>query len=147
MIIAKPIVEDQYWILSDESGKVGQIEAVDTGFVVKIGRQEQEYNNIKTLQLRTNIHFKPVAKTVVRDIPHEVQGFPTDGPAHNPVYDRQHRIPMYTKTAKSKSWYAAGYYKVRQSKEWETVFCPKLIVLQRYEYFGPVRTKDGFTYQ
>jgi len=147
MIIAKPIIEDRFWILNDESGKVGQIEADKCGFVVKIGKQEQAFSNIKMLQLRTGIQFKPTATPVVHDTPHNVQGFPTDGPAHNPIYDMQHRIPMYTKTAKSKSWYAAGYYKLKQNNEWETVFCPKLILLQRYDYFGPVKSEDGFTYQ
>ena len=146
MIIAKPVVENQYWILNNESGKVGQIEANTNGFIVKIGKQVQEYSNIKTIQMRTNIQFITV-NPVVNAIPHEVQGFPTDGPAYNPVFNMHVRIPMFTKSEKSKSWYAAGYYKLKQASDWETVFCPKVILLQRYTYSGPVKYDEGFTYQ
>ena len=48
---------------------------------------------------------------------------------------------------KSKSWFAAGYYRVTVNGTTETMFCPKLILLQRYDYIGPVKTRDGFEYK
>lgn len=143
MIIAKPVIENQYWILNNETGKIGQIESDKNGFIVKIGNQAQKYNNIKTIQMRTDIQFTtPTSNT--HTVPQEVQGFPTDGPAYNSMYDIHSRIPLFTKLKKSKSWYAAGYYKIKHDNKWKTVFCPKLILLRRYEYIGPEKTKDGF---
>ena len=36
MILAKPVVENQYWILKKDDRKIGQVEAVKDGFDVKI---------------------------------------------------------------------------------------------------------------
>jgi hypothetical protein len=147
MIIAKPIIENQYWILNDESGKIGQIESVDNEFVVKINGNKQTFSNIKTIQTRTGIQFKTVDQHLHQTTAeNQVHGFPTDCNVYNPVYDAHLRVPLYTKTAKSKSLYAAGYYKLKQGAEWETVFCPKFILLQRYEYFGPVRSINDFNH-
>jgi hypothetical protein len=52
------------------------------------------------------------------------------------------QLPLYNKTAKSKSWFAAGWYRVRRGRNWHTVLAPKLIVLQRYEYQGPFITQQ-----
>jgi len=52
------------------------------------------------------------------------------------------RVPLFTKQAKSKSWFAAGWYAVRQHRSWRVVRNPKLIVLQRYQYNGPFHNKE-----
>jgi hypothetical protein len=49
---------------------------------------------------------------------------------------------LYTKTTKSKCYYAAGWYALKQGTEFTTVLCPKYIFVQRYECYGPFMTKN-----
>lgn len=70
----------------------------------------------------------------------EVHGFPTSCVPYNPVYDVVRKLPLFTKSEKSKSLYAAGYYIIRFEKGWVKSFCPKLITIERYESKGPFKT-------
>lgn len=145
MILAKPIIANKYWILKENEEKIGTVEAANEGFTVRMYNNAQEFKTLKTIKNLTKITFEePVAYKPIKY--HEVNGFATDSLPYNAVYDVQKRLPMYTKQRKSKSWFAAGYYQIRQDNSWETVFCPKLILLQRYEYRGPVHAPDAFTF-
>jgi hypothetical protein len=57
------------------------------------------------------------------------------------MYDVKKKLPLFTKSKKSKSLYCAGYYTIRFAKGWVKSFCPKLITLQRYDYKGPFTTE------
>ena len=71
----------------------------------------------------------------------EVHGYPTRSLPFNSMYDLQSKLPLFTKSRKSKSLYCAGYYLVRFNVNWLKSFCPKLITLQRNEYMGPFKTE------
>jgi hypothetical protein len=142
MIVAKPVIPNQFWILKDGDHKVGNIEAGADGFSVKIGSQVQSYKNINTLKQRISIKFESVNKPAVSKTENSVHGFPTIGLAHNAIYDVKHQVPLWTREPKSKSWYAAGWYRVKQGRSWTTELCPKLITLQRYPYQGPYHTEE-----
>jgi hypothetical protein len=49
---------------------------------------------------------------------------------------------LFTTTPKSKCYYAAGWYVLKQGTESQIEFCPKYIFIQRYEYLGPYKTED-----
>ena len=51
------------------------------------------------------------------------------------------RLPIYTKTEKSKSQYCAGYYLLLLNNIWTKTFCPKSISVNRYQYLGPFKTE------
>ena len=146
MITAKPVVKNKFWILKEDDRKVGTVEKNTKGFVVKTDLAAEEFKTIKTIKNKTNIVFEdtPDKKKVFEN---QVNGFPTGIKPHNGVYNVQQRLPLFTKKGKSKSWYAAGYYRVTVNGKTETMFCPKLILLQRYDYIGPVKTKDRFEYK
>ena len=57
------------------------------------------------------------------------------------MYDIKRKLPLFTKSEKSKSLYCAGYYIVRFEKGWVKSFCPKLITVERYETRGPFKTE------
>ena len=57
------------------------------------------------------------------------------------MFDVQKKLPVYTKTPKSKSQFCAGYYIICFEKGWRKAYCPKMITLSRYEYKGPIKTK------
>lgn len=144
MLIAKPVVANQFWILKDDDKKVGNIEATGDGFQVKIDNQVSNFKTIKLISQRINIEFEAAAKTskTATPVPTNVEGYPATGKVYNPIWDVKHKLPLYTKTKKSKSWFAAGWYLVKQRRTWETVQSPKLITLLRYPYHGPFLRKS-----
>lgn len=146
MITAKPVVKNKFWILRENDQKVGSVESNRNGFLVRMYNQESQFKTIKTIKNRTDISFEDAPERK-RAQGFEVNGFLTDTKPHNAVYNVKHRLPLFTKKAKSKSWYAAGYYQITINGSTEVYFCPKLILLQRYDYRGPVHEPDGFYYK
>ena len=146
MITAKPVIKNKFWILQDDSGKVGTVEKNKQGFTLKAGSIQEEFKTIKTIKNKTNIIFED-EDFKKEQFENQVNGFPTDSKPFNGVYNVKDRLPIFTKEEKSKSWYAAGYYRVTVNDKTTTVLCPKLILLQRYDYVGPVKTRDGFEYK
>ena len=72
---------------------------------------------------------------------HSIYEFPCSSKPFNPVYDVRQKLPIYSKSDKSKSQYCAGYYVIKFRKGWVKSFCPKLITLERYENRGPFKTE------
>ena len=141
MILAKPVVANQYWILKKDDRKIGQVEAVADGFDVKILDRVARYKTIKMAGRAANIEFEKPEK--IKPEPRNlVHGYEVAGRVYNPLWNVQLKLPLFTKDAKSKSWYAAGWYRVKQHRNWKVVQHPKLITLQRYQYQGPFHTKE-----
>lgn len=143
MIVAKPVIPNQFWILKDGDIKVGNIEAGPDGFSVKINNQIQSYKSINILKKKVSINFEPAVKNHKSTTSNLVHGYTTQGRAYNAIFDVKHQVPLWTKEPGSKSWYAAGWYRIKQGRSWDTVFCPKLITLQRYPYSGPFYTEGN----
>ena len=144
-IIAKPIIDKRFWVLQEDNNKVGNIEAVDGGYQVKINNQVvAEYKTIKLVERNIDIQFEAAVKQEKkkRSSVTEVHGYPTAGRAFNPMWDVPQKLPVYTKSNKSKSWHAAGWYTVKKGRHWAAMQDPKLILLQRYPYQGPYHTKE-----
>lgn len=140
-IVAKPVVDKKFWILQKDNEKVGNIEATHSGFQVTINNQTQQFKTIRMAAQRANIQFESGIKTTKPDT-HSVHGYPAGSRVHNPVWDVQQQLPLYTKTKKSKSWFAAGWYQLKRGRNWRVVQDPKLISLERYPYVGPFQTKE-----
>jgi hypothetical protein len=142
MIIAKPVIDKKFWILQKDNEKVGNIEATAGGYQVCIENKVEQYKTIRMAAQRANIHFET---GVVKSKPSigTVHGYPVTGRVYNPVWDVPHHLPLYTKTKKSKSWFAAGWYTVKRGRKWKIVQDPKLITLERYAFHGPFYTKES----
>jgi ribosomal protein S17E len=140
MIEAKPVIPNRYWILKQDNRKVGQIEADDSGVTVKIQNRVAGYKTIKMASREANIEFTKLSSA--KPVTNQVHGYEVTGRVYNPVWDVKHRLPLFTRDTKSKSWYAAGWYMVKQHRAWKAVQNPKLITLQRYQYQGPFHSKE-----
>jgi hypothetical protein len=137
-LVAKPVVDKQFWILQDGDRKVGNIEACAGGYQVRINNQTAQFKTIRTAAQRVNIEFETLPKLEkVKPSVNLVHGYPAQGRVYNPIWDVPQKLPLFTKTKKSKSWFAAGWYRVKKGRNWTTVQDPKLILLQRYSYSGP----------
>jgi hypothetical protein len=70
-----------------------------------------------------------------------VYDYPSKFKAFNQIFDVQKKLPLFTKSKKSKSLYCAGYYIIKFEKGWVRSFCPKMLTLDRYPFKGPFRTQ------
>jgi hypothetical protein len=140
MIKAKPVIPNQFWILRDHDHKVGNIEADNGEFIVSLNGAQHRFKSLRTLKDNIQIDFEKTSKKSINVPTHEVHGFPTTGNAYNAIFDVKHQLPLWTQEPRSRSWLAAGWYRVQQHRDWRMMQCPKLIILQRYPYQGPFRT-------
>lgn len=146
MIVAKPVIDQQFWILQQGAEKIGNVEACAGGYQVRINNQITQCKTIRMVEQRMGVRFEPpMIRIRPKSTANSVHGYPTVSPAHNPVWDVPLSLPLYTKGIKSRSWFAAGWYSVRKGRKWRVTQDPKLIVLQRYPYAGPFHTVDQVT--
>jgi len=141
-IVAKPIIDRKFWILQQGDRKIGNVEACDGGYQVKINNQVAQFKTIKMVEQRVHIQFEPSIKTKGTTATNLVHGYPVTGRVCNPIWDVQKKLPLYTKTNKSKSWFAAGWYRIKKGRNWTAMQGPKLILLQRYPSTGPFYSKE-----
>ena len=141
MIVAKPVIDNQYWILKQDDEKIGNVQAVDGGFALTIRNKVAKFKTIRMLRRQANIEFAEPEH--VTPLPKDrVHGYPTGCRTHNGMWNVQLKLPLFTKTTKSKSWFAAGWYSIKQHRSWKVLQNPKLIVLERYTYQGPFYTEE-----
>jgi hypothetical protein len=144
-IIAKPVVKNKFWIVENNGQKVATIQAIEEGGFVYVHNNEREnFPSIKLLSKKYNIEFVKIEKVPKIEL-HDVHGYPCSTKPHDKIYDVQRKLPLYTKSSKSKSFFCAGYYTVKFSNTWVKAYCPKLITLNRYEYRGPYKTQEEQT--
>ena len=141
MILAKPVIDKQYWILNEGDQKVGNIQAVDDGYQVTIKNKIANYKTIPMLSRWEKIEFVPSVQTT-KPLNNQVHGYATGCKSFNGMWNVQLKLPLFTKTNKSKSWFAAGWYAVKQHRSWKVLHNPKLIVLERYAFKGPFHSKE-----
>ena len=140
-LLAKPIVKNKYWIVEDNGNKVATIQAIDEGgFSYVHDNQREQFANIKMISKKYNIVFTKVEKT--KSANNDVYGYPCQGKSYNEVYDVARRLPIYTKSAKSRSFFCAGYYLIKYGNNWIKEYCPKLITLNRYDHRGPFKSES-----
>lgn len=142
--IAKPVVKDKFWIVERDGSKCATIQAIDEGggYAYVHDNHREYFPSIKLLSKQYNIVFEKAErkKALQED---NIWGFPTAGKNYNALFDVQKYLPIYTKTKVSKSYFGAGYYAVKLNNIWVRQYCPKLIMLNRYEYCGPFSTQEA----
>jgi len=145
MIKAKPILKDKFWIVENEGERIGTLTVSDDKYVLSSkGTGVRFFDNMRQLErMIGKTEFETTVTSTVTDVEHEreVYGYPTSSTPYNTLYDVKQRLPLFTKSAKSKSLYCAGYYIIRFDKGWVQSHCPKMITLERYEYKGPFKTE------
>ena len=139
-LIAKPIVKGEYWVVTDGDKKVGNVIANGSGFEVKLNGNQAHFKNANDVKRKTRIEFQTL-KTDKTQPKLPFSSYPTTAKVYNSILDVKRKLHLYTKTQKSKCYYAAGWYVMNQFGENEVVFCPKYIFIQRYPYSGPYKTR------
>jgi hypothetical protein len=143
MINAKPI-SSKFWILKEGSAKIGEVNNTQSGFALSIkGKKKTVFQTLDMLKIKTGIVFSgepPLTKNTELTLIH---GYPVLNNAYNAVWDLKLRLPLYTRTQDSKSWFAAGYYSINIRGKWKTILSPKLIILERNTYHGPYKSSPS----
>jgi len=140
-LIAKPIIKNQYWVVTDGDKKVGNVLATPSGFNVELNGTINHFQNTSEIKKKVSIDFKnplPKKTTIENPFPE----FPTPKKFYNSMLDVRRRLHLFTSSPKSKCYRAAGWFVVKQDYNPEVIFCPKYIFIQRYEYMGPFKTED-----
>jgi hypothetical protein len=62
ILIAKPVVQNQFWIVTDGNEKVGNVLADGSGFEVKLNGNKTHFKNTNDIEKQTKIEFQKVKK-------------------------------------------------------------------------------------
>ena len=142
MLTATPVIKNKFWIVEKDGKQVATIQTSPAGVAYVHNEKREQFVSINLLKAKHNISFiKGPAKKKKPEISHEVSSYPCDHLPHNALFNVSKKLPVYTKTAKSKSFYCAGHYLSRFNTNFVQAYCPKLITLSRYEFHGPFHSK------
>jgi len=145
---AKVLIPEKEWLLKDQDSKIGSVTKNKKGYsFLKNGRQFdfKDLDEIKSqFGIRVWEEGSKIFKKSVQDTTngYSIYEYPCSSNPHEPVYSVRQKLPLYAKSSKSKSQYCAGYYIIKFRKGWVKSFCPKLITLERYPYYGPFKTES-----
>ena len=144
-IKAKPVLKDRFWIIENNNQRIGTMSWNDDRYMFSSKVETCFFDNKRQMKKKfgSDIIWSDVTNVTLDSSNNTnlVYGFPTSVTPYNTMYDVKRKLPLFTKSDKSKSAYCAGYYIIRFDKGWVKSFCPKLITIERYEYKGPFKTE------
>lgn len=143
-ITAKEILKDKFWIVEDRGVRVGTLSRDEDKFILSKKGEITFYKDEKQLAKKFGKNFfnSSLKITVPADnSDNDVHGYPTRCKPYNGMFDISRKLPLFTKSEKSKSVYCAGYYLIKFNVNWLKSFCPKLITIEKNEYLGPFKTE------
>ena len=143
---AKPVLKDKFWIIENDEQRIGTMSWNDDRYMFSNSNGTCFFDNKRQMKKRfgTDIVWTDITPNNNSNITNEnyfVHGFPTSVTPFNTMYDVKRKLPLFTKSDKSKSAYCAGYYIIQFDKGWVKSFCPKLITIERYNFKGPFKSE------
>jgi len=141
---AKPVIDGKFWIVEKNDQKIGVLKITEQKkYMFSSKDQITTFDNKKKIidKFGKDFFIKKSENKELDDNKKSVYGFPTSSIPHNVIFDVKKKLPLFTKSLKSKSIYCAGYYIIKFNKGWVKSFCPKLITIDRYPFQGPFTTE------
>ena len=144
---AKILVPNKEWLVQDHEEKIGSISKNKKGYLFLCKGKSMPFKDLAEMKSKLGIvlfeeSLKKIKVTHPEPLLHAIYDFPCHVKPHEPIYSIKEKLPLYVVRDNSKSQFCAGYYLVKIREEWSKVFCPKLITLQRYPYYGPYKMED-----
>lgn len=142
---AKILVPNKEWLIKKNNLKIGTVAKSKKGYVFLRNGQSIGFKDLAEVNSQFGVAlFEESIKKHKSEQPKNfsVYDFPCGGRPYDPVYNIKQKLPLYSKSTKSKSLFCAGYYIIQFNKGWRKAFCPKLITLERYPYQGPFKSED-----
>lgn len=144
-IIAKEVLTNKFWIVEDEgtSTNIGTLSYDNDRYMLSNTTGCHFYESERALKkiFNNKLIWQKIEPKKVEEKDYDVHGYPTSSKPYNPVLNIKRKLPLFSKSEKSKSLYCAGYYIIKFNKGWVKSFCPKLITIERYETRGPFKTE------
>jgi hypothetical protein len=144
-ITAKVLIPNKSWLVNDGRNKIATLNRENSGYRLVSSGQTFQVDTLNEIKERFGIVIPDETiqqETQTFSPENEIYGYPTKGIPTNPLWDVKKKLPIFTKTSRSKCFFCAGYYAVKFSKIWIRSFCPKLITVSRYPYIGPFKTEE-----
>jgi hypothetical protein len=138
---AKEIIKNKFWIVEDKGVKFGTISLNEDQYILSTPTGTKFYHTEKQLTKALNTKLSWTDLEITETSAKEVHSYATNSTPFNPMFDVKRKLPLFTKSDKSKSLYCAGYYIIQFEKGWVKSFCPKLITVERYTTKGPFKTE------
>ena len=93
--VAKPVLEDKFWILEDNGQKVGTIRSNENGVTLQVGSENQTFKALDELKLAMEVSF--TGKDQIENVKenYEVHGYPCKTKPCNSIYDLKRKLPLY----------------------------------------------------
>ena len=143
-IKAKEVLKNKFWLVEDDGQKIGTLSYDNEKYMLNDSKGQCHYfssQNAISKNFGSKINWTKLDITETEPSEKMVHDMPTSCVPFNPIYDVKRKLPMFSKSNKSKSLYCAGYFIIRFEKGWVKSFCPKLITIERYESKGPFKTE------
>tara|TARA_S200002703_G_scaffold154610_1_gene157679 strand:+ start:1039 stop:1509 length:471 start_codon:yes stop_codon:yes gene_type:complete len=137
---AKEILKDKFWLVIDNGKNVGTISFDNDHYIVNSDGKYEVYKNKSNIKKKLGDLTWTQLK-IQETTQYDVHKFVCNSKPYNSMWDLKKKLPLFTKSGKSKSVYCAGYYIIKFNKGWVKSFCPKLITIERYDYKGPFKTE------
>ena len=140
---AKSVLKDKFWIVENDGERIGTLSLNDDRYMFSSSAETCFFDNKKQMKKKfgVDIIWSDVDKDLKKPTDYDVHGYKASVEPFNSMYDIKRKLPLFTKSSKSKSLSCAGYYIVKFEKGWVKSFCPKLITVERYETRGPFKTE------
>ena len=138
---AKEIIKNKFWIVEDKGVKFGTISLNEDQYILSTPTGTKFYHTEKQLTKALDTKLSWTDLEITETSAKEVHGYATNSIPFNPMFDVKRKLPLFTKSDKSKSLYCAGYYIIQFEKGWVKSFCPKLITVERYTTKGPFKSE------
>jgi hypothetical protein len=139
-IITKELIPNKEWILKENGEKIGSISKNKKGY--NLLRKGEKLSLKEPSEVGIELPTKKISSSIEIQQPYTIYDYPCSGKPYGPIYNIVKKLPIFTKSLKSKSHFCAGFYIIKFRKGWVKSFCPKLITLERYPYYGPFKTDN-----
>jgi hypothetical protein len=143
-IKAKPVLKDKFWIVENNDERIGTLSWNDDRYMFSSRVETCFFDNKRQMKKKFGsdiVWTEPDQKLEPAEENFLVYGYPTSVNPYNTMYDVKRKLPLFTKSEKSKSAYCAGYYIIKFDKGWVKSLCPKLITVERYKFKGPFKNE------
>ena len=138
------LIPEKEWLIKDRKEKIGTVAKIKKNYVFLHKGQQITLGSLDQVKSTLGVTLEEGAITNKRAETknYTIYDYPCRSKPYNPVYSVKRKLPLFAKSSKSKSQYCAGYYIILRGKGWATSFCPKLITVERYKFYGPFKTES-----
>ena len=119
---AKEIINGRFWIIENEKEKIATLSLNEDKFLLHYKHESRFLSDPTSVENYLGEKIEWDSLDITELPPKEVYNYPTNTTPFNPLYDVRRKMPLFTKSYKSKSLYCAGFYIIKFDKGWVKSF-------------------------